>query len=304
MTHEPRRRTSSAFARLGLLVPMSVAACSLATSFDGLSKRGSDTVTEGGLAQDAADIADAAVPILVDASSETGGGTADADASTTTYTSAVRADGPLAYFRLDEPTGATAEDSVGMTNGSFQGTATRGVAGAVGDGNAATSFDGSGTRLNLNDVFPNGGTTAFSIELWAKPAVVNSSARWLVQRNSLTGISNGYDLYFSSNFLLFSRTSNGTEEGFVSTMAPAMGQWMHLVTTYDGAQTNLYVNGVSVGSHASSGPIGTGSVGALVFGDVAQSQFFKYQGALDEIAIYDKALPAARVIAHYKASGR
>src|SRR5262249_13302997 len=59
------------------------------------------------------------------------------------YTQAVLADQPIAYYRLDDVSTATAIDSSGHgLHGTYGPMVTRGVAGLVGDGDAAASFVG------------------------------------------------------------------------------------------------------------------------------------------------------------------
>jgi hypothetical protein len=73
--------------------------------------------------------------------------------------------------------------------------------------------------------------------------------------------------------------------------------------TYDGAQMRLYVDGVLRSTANGSLEVPNSPDAKLVFGDRVQPTFFKLHGVLDEIAIYDHPLSAARIAAHLAAAG-
>lgn len=75
--------------------------------------------------------------------------------------------------------------------------------------------------------------------------------------------------------------------------------WIHLAGTYDGATWRLFRNGELLASAAST-------VGALIIdrgewaiGSAGSGWADPFSGAVDEVAIYDKALTPAQVQAHY-----
>ncbi len=300
------------------VIALLATACSLTTSLEGLyggnhsAEPGISSISDAGGADTSAPDTGA-----VDASSDAfpNDGTApdreaaapDSQPDTPTgsaYRAAVMADQPLAYWRLHETTGQVAIDEMGNASpGTFSGTAGRGVPGAVGDGDTATSFDGTTTRLDIGDSFAFPGTAAFSIEVWVMVSVIDTQVRRIVSRNVQTGPDDGYALYYGDTFVLFSRFTAGTENGYAGGPTLPAGRFAHLVATYDGGATNLYIDGAVVDTGGTTSPISSGP-GTLAFGDGARDAFFKFQGALDEIAVYGNALSAARVLAHYHASGR
>jgi len=77
------------------------------------------------------------------------------------------------------------------------------------------------------------------------------------------------------------------------------GNWIHLAGTYDGAKWALYRNGLQVASAASA-------VGALpvdnadwAIGATAEGWADNFAGAVDEVAIYGKALTPQQIATHY-----
>lgn len=71
-------------------------------------------------------------------------------------------------------------------------------------------------------------------------------------------------------------------------------RFSHVVVTFDGALPRLYVDGVLKKVGTKSADLATSSA-IFRWGD-------GWIGALDELAIYDKALDAARVKAHFDAA--
>ena len=80
----------------------------------------------------------------------------------------------------------------------------------------------------------------------------------------------------------------------------ALNTWTHLATTYDGTTLRLFVNGAQVGQLAFSGSITT-STGALrIGGNAIWGECF--QGDIDEVRIYNRALTATEIQADMNTS--
>ena len=69
--------------------------------------------------------------------------------------------------------------------------------------------------------------------------------------------------------------------------------WSHIAATYDGATLRLYLNGTLVSSQARTGAIATSTNPLQIGGDSIYGQFF--QGAIDEVRIYNRALAQAEI---------
>ncbi|MDQ1746891.1 MAG: trimeric autotransporter adhesin, partial [Frankiaceae bacterium] len=212
-----------------------------------------------------------------------------------TYLSQVLQDAPAGFWRLDETsTAAPAADASGNgRTGSYSGGVTLGQAGATAGGTAA-AYDGSSGATTVPDASPlrlNGG---FTIEFWAKmTSFVNSWPGLL--RKGAAGTADGYVVWYTSNGTLHFKRGNldvATPAGALTTSG-----YKHFALVDDGSTATWYVNGaaVSSGQLAASLSAGTDPL-VLGQGDQAGKQ------ALDDVAVYNRALPAARIAAHVNAA--
>jgi hypothetical protein len=318
------RRTRGGLAAASALV---VASCALVAPLDGLSGNSppqtDDATTppvESGAADAPADHpADATAEgpgdedapsesATMDAAADTRVADADAsvdappDAPSSVYRAAVLADAPLAYWRLGEKSGTVAHDETGHGyDGTYTGTYTLGTAGALaGDPDTAVTLDGITGQVDVGDNFDFAGQVPFSFEAWVKPAVIDSVYRHIVTKMAFDNGGNPQTgtyvlLQQGATILGFERGQGGATELTVETASfPAAGSWVHVVATYDGAVGELYVNGSPIQANASTGGVQASGV-HMLWGNVLE-------GVLDEVAVYDHALPGARAVAHYQAA--
>jgi hypothetical protein len=224
----------------------------------------------------------------------------DADAALLTYRDAVLADLPVGYWRLDD-LDTTARDELGQTNGTYQGTCTHGVAGALAnDPSVAVDFDGASCYVALADKFNFAGTAPFSVEAWVSTTKTTTEHFFTRQnRNGLAPLD-GYALLLGpQNSAYLERTVGGVDHA--SSKSPiAHGPFVHVVGVYSGSAQLLYVDGALVGA-ASADPASLNSisfVALLGVSDPAQNYGF-FQGVLDEVAVYDHVLDPARIQLHH-----
>ena len=72
------------------------------------------------------------------------------------------------------------------------------------------------------------------------------------------------------------------------------GNWHHVVATYDGTSSKLYVDGSLEGQVAIAGTI-TPSTAPLAIGRNGIQDTDRFRGSIDDVRIYDRALSAAEV---------
>ena len=225
------------------------------------------------------------------------------------YGQAVVADGASTYWRLDERSGTAAGDASGSGSaGQYFGTVSRGAAGAL---------QGTGTALALAErsggVGAGSATAApsrYSTELWFS-STTRRGGRLVGFGDSRTGTSTTSDrLVYMTNSgqLVFGTRGTSTAAVVTSPRAYNDGRWHHVVATQGDAGMALYVDDILVASSGvTSGARTTGYWrvgGDSLSGWPQQPSSSFFAGTLDEVSVYDTALTAGQVDAHYRAAGR
>lgn len=79
----------------------------------------------------------------------------------------------------------------------------------------------------------------------------------------------------------------------------AGGQWVQLSGTYDGTQWRLYRNGTEIGAVAGAGKAIASNGADWAIGSTGNGWDGAFTGAIDEVAVYPKALSAAQIQKQY-----
>jgi hypothetical protein len=214
-------------------------------------------------------------------------------------------------------TAVTLADSSGNGNTltAGQGVATS-QAGALQDANTAVAVDGTASMATASGrTIGNFGTANFAVEAWVNqdpPPYLTDSAnpqRIVMGRVGGTG-GNGWRLWYHPNSILMELFKTST--GLWYTLAwshsiPVVYQtWKHVVVTVDRTANTAtcYVNGVNLGAQTWNAAVvgvaidaNTGTV--LTIGNSTFAPASKFQGKIDEVALYTYALSAAQVANHY-----
>lgn len=237
---------------------------------------------------------------------------AGADSPTSTdagsYASTIAEAGPIAWYRFEEPSGATA--IVDSSGNGHDGKYHPGVAlGKPGIGGSRCAyFNGNGYALVPRDdagVLDFAGTRRFSTEIWVQPTIPASDAggETLFAKETNDGGSgdNGYDLYLdpANNAPAFQREQGPVQDNVETVTALVVDAWSHIVVTYDGATLVLYLNGVNVTQASTTAVIPSTGVALAIASDIPDAPGGDYTGYLDELALYDRALSSAEVQNHY-----
>lgn len=201
--------------------------------------------------------------------------------------------GLVGYWPMNEATSTIAGDFSGNGYGGTLSGATipswiMGKLGQALNFNGSTSYIDVGTTpsaLNL--------TGDLTVSAWIKP---NSAGEGNFGRiiDSMNTGSNGIAFEINaSNGLGFQQVVNS------NTNILTFGQWQHVVVTLSGTTVTFYVNGASAGSGTQSPPASTAEnfvIGNRMAGDRT------FDGGLDDVRIYSRALSASEVLALYKSA--
>jgi hypothetical protein len=228
-------------------------------------------------------------------------------APTDLYGGLVMADGPAAYWRMNETNGTVMHDYVGNHNGVYQGGVTLNQPGiSTYDTNPAVRFDGSSGYAQVPNS-PALNTTSFSVECWLKP---NENGGTMTAIGNVDSVNTaGWDLTLDPNNLNFMVQSPYLFAGPspLSGSVGALSQWTHVVATYQSPNMTLYVNGTLLCTNSpatDSGPgwLATNSAWPLNIGAGNNDQSTPanfWSGLMSEVAIYQKALTPTQVKQHY-----
>jgi hypothetical protein len=228
------------------------------------------------------------------------------------YSTVVLADSPVSYWRLGEASAsgsAAAVDSSG--NGhtlTYQGAPVAGQVGALlGDADTAVSFAAAGAHI-WNGGPPVGfsGAGACSWELWCKRSSAVGARASLLSAGyyHASGVA-GFNLDLTPTQVIAEVRSPGVTEA-AYTVAYADALWHQVVQTLTRGGTDvlkLYFDGVEVAStnRAVAGQ-SVQPVGFNFYVGTDQGFGTYAQATLDEIALYNVALSAGQVAAHYAAA--
>ncbi|HAM70337.1 MAG TPA: hypothetical protein DCM86_01690 [Verrucomicrobiales bacterium] len=238
---------------------------------------------------------------------------------------------PVSYFRLDDKAaspvansgvaGDAADGAVVIAHAAVAGPQGPGYPGFEPDNAAFAAAAKSFVSLDNPPVLNLAG--ALTLEAWINPDATQVDGARIVSHGPPTlsfyapdatregAILAGNEVYLriernGSDSLYAFGTADGTDTHAVTTPVPegdlGSGSWVHLVGTYNGTSWSLYRNGVLLDSVADPvGPLAVDNAGWAI-GAKGNGWDGAYSGFVDEVALYDHALTAAQVAAHYAAA--
>jgi hypothetical protein len=228
------------------------------------------------------------------AASNTASATTSAPPAAASYADTVAADGAVSHWRLGETAGATAADRRGSNHDTYAGGVALGRPGLLAaDPDAAIALDGVDGQVIVPAAPSLDLTTTFTIEAWIRPAALPKAGGWA----SVVTKQESYSLQFNGPKLEFTVIQARNRQRLQAPSgAVAVGATVHVVATYDGSTQRLYLDGVLVASRSFRGAA-TVTANPLRLGSWdGRGEFFN--GSVDEVAVYGRALSAAQVANH------
>ena len=244
------------------------------------------------------------------------------------YQADILFDGPIAYYRFEETSGTVAHnDGSKGGNGVYsRGDEPAAMAGGIpspvvsGAGPRPPAFAGFEATNNA-PIFdgalstdPNGafwvdttnqflqGLGAFSLEYWVKPHRTNDDGSTWGNRIGLVGQNDAIEYGFVDPATIQIWTPNGGSLN--TTYSFPDDEWHHVATIASGTDIRNYFDGVLQNSTTANANGNYGTSGYNVHiggGGVFDAVGNYFQGQFDEVAIFDKAIPADRIAAHFAA---
>ncbi len=235
-------------------------------------------------------------------------------ATSSFYRDAVLQDGPVGYWRLSDSSGPAVDVAAGRS-GTYENGTQRGVPGRSADGDTAAGFDGINDSVRVNHQYGFTGRQAFSTELlYHATSHAGSAARFLLAQYLFETPPAGESL---KGWLVFTYPVGGDWKFYVgrcsgveadglcdyasSATTLETGTWYHLAATYDGTTMRVYVDGALDGQATSTRSLPVITDPFRIGWD--GTYYPTHTGTLDEVALFDHALPPARIQAHAARAG-
>ncbi len=193
----------------------------------------------------------------------------------------------VGWWKLDDNEGSMALDWSGRNN---HGNITGNPQWTIGQLGNALELDGYDDAVDVGNPESFNITDTISLLVWIKPEAFGNGA-------DQTYIAKGNDSY-----ALRHNNANNLEFRISDTInvlylpgSSLNSEWHHLAGTYDGAQLKMYLDGVLGATANSPGPVNE-SVYNVNIGRESVGNRFHYNGAIDEVRIYNRALTEDEII--------
>ena len=199
--------------------------------------------------------------------------------------------GLVAYYTANEGSGATLGNSTSTTGLDGTLTSTTWTSSPVQYSTNALTFDGSNDQV-IVPPSTNYDLTTGTIEASVYPTLLDASNRCIVANRNVTGAR--FSFHASSTQL---GLWNGTSFATFNYALP-LNTWTHLAFVCDGAQTTIYANGTSIGAFTEAFGTVTGQTLNIGISKSAGADGEAWQGAIDEVRIWNTQLSAASINAN------
>ncbi|MDP3027172.1 MAG: LamG-like jellyroll fold domain-containing protein, partial [Nanoarchaeota archaeon] len=192
----------------------------------------------------------------------------------------------VGWWRMDDLNSSGGViDYTGKNNGTAKGNAVQTDAGKFGKG---FSFDGvSGSCINIGE--PSSldvNFTRLTLSAWFKR---EEGGTFLLGKFSIWSIGP-----FSDTVLRFRHLNVGDE--FTDLIVPSLGtSWHHMAATFNGTNTNMYLDGVYIGGEVALGSLGINNDGVGIGANDGGCNNARFNGTLDDVMIFNRSLSAEEI---------
>jgi hypothetical protein len=201
-------------------------------------------------------------------------------------------EGLISHWRFDEGSGSVAYDSAGVNDGIIYG-----ATWTNGQIKNALSFDGLNDYVDMGDTIKNYLETSYTVSAWIKTNTLSAMTSIIAYRHS-TGINPVLfalgQYYTDVHFAVRDNSHNLAQPAYPDALTT--NTWYHVAGVREENTVSVYVNGFSaIPVLKTLGEISPDNlkIGAILFGGNPHTNFF--DGAIDDVRIYDWALSAEEV---------
>jgi len=210
----------------------------------------------------------------------------------------------VGWWRFDEGSGITVNDSSGNDHhGTVQGTPEWGF-GPEGFGGALGFSNTTGAYCGVFD--PTGGTGTFTLTLWCLWDGTQSIQHFLTKSNGWGATTAMFQIEVKGGHSDPARVDRlhlayqGAPQAVLN-LVPH-NEWVHLALVFDGTHATGYLNGVDDVGPQPTG-IGPNVDAPIIIGASHAAEGRTFQGFLDDVRIFNEALPAGQIQAIMQGGG-
>ena len=202
----------------------------------------------------------------------------------------------VASWKMDENGGSTLVDDSGYRNNARISGSPAWVSGVAG---TALHFNGSNQYATAADASSLDLSQNLTVSAWIKPEKL--ATQYLVKKADQDNID-GYELSLSSKGYVFFRFNQRTANdnyrlNSVATYPTNGSTWIHVAVTYDGSAIRLYINGNQNAVKNISSPVAVNNNQLDLTLGAGNNGYRGFQGAIDEVRIYNVALSSSEIAA-------
>lgn len=205
--------------------------------------------------------------------------------------------GLISYWKLNESAGSSiAVDSISGNNGVVNGSdfVSDSIRGKV------IKFNGTGEVGVPRTIYLNQEVT---VSAWVKPSNLSTYMDIVGKYNNLRLLWEKYDGF---ELVIWGNTSGYTKVAYTGTSGYAPNQWYHVVGVYNGSSglRKIYINGVNATKFGT--PLAEGieqDFWAVFIGNFFDGSGTNFNGSMDDVMIYSKALNDSEVRTLYCSQG-
>jgi PKD repeat protein len=207
--------------------------------------------------------------------------------------SGVSTAGLVAAYGFDETSGTQVLDATGNGNHGTLSNATRTSQAKFG---SALSFSGSNSLVTVSDSSSLDLTSGMTLSAWVYPTSWASGWKTVILKERSGGLAYALDSNSDAGLPNSTLSIGGYDRQLSAGNHLPSNTWTHLAATYDGTRQRLYVNGVQVGSRAQTGTLAVSASPLRIGGNTVWANEY-FQGLIDEVRIYNRALTQAEIAA-------
>jgi hypothetical protein len=205
----------------------------------------------------------------------------------------------VGYWKMDEGVGSSTYDYSGSNaTGTWTGTPSGTINTYYTAGNVesyAGVFNGSNDNVAVPSSAALNPTNAITVMAWIDPFAWNLGFQTAISKRTNGGGFPGWSIAVGgSGSALYVWASAATVS---ITNASPTSTWQHVAFTYDGTNITTYFNGVKTVSTAAASF--TSSANPLYIGSDTTSGGRNFNGLIDDVRIYNRALSAAEIQSIY-----